>query len=263
MCKLIVIKRMKIKLLTTFLAVSSLVCASAADIPATLKDYFAQDKFIQGAHVKAELSEEFQKAAQEIMAAVNKAPKEAVEELQKLAKPDEPIPFSDKIGITKAQYDKYIAEWNKRKLQNVEIVGARLEPTTDGKWKLKAISAQGTPLAICNLEYDSTKDEWTSPNGKLVRKEDVKFSKDNLFREWSGPQWQYENKDDLGTVVETFATGKSPDGKNVFLVYRLVELATNGKPTFQNMYILNFPGENFKKDALKDAAKERAKNKKN
>lgn len=236
------------------------VLVGAEKVPAVIDGYLPADYFVKGANVKVDFGQDFQAAAAKIQAAVAKAPKEVLEEIQKIAKPDEPLPFDERLGISKADYDKYIKAWEGRKLVPVEEVVARWEAAPDGKWKIKAISAaNGQPLPLTTLTYDSKTDSWSSPNGILKRQEkDVDFNKNNLFGQWKGPQWLFEDKSSLGTVIENFAVGKSDDKKNIFLVYRLVELASTGQPTWQNMYVIRIDGDAMKTDPLKDAAKKRA-----
>ena len=258
------IKHMKNIILAAFLCVPATLMG-ATEVPSTLKGYLPADTFVKGANVKVDFGKDFAEATKPIQEGVAKASKEVLAEVQKVAKPDEPLPFDERLGFTKEAYDKYIKAWQERKLVPVEEVIARWEPSSDGKWKIKAISAtNGQPLPLTTLEYDSKADSWSSPNGELKRqKDDVNFSKDNLFGQWKGPQWLYEDKSSLGTVVENFAVGKSDDGKNIFLVYRLVELASTGQPTWQNMYVIRIDGADLKKDPLKEAAKNKAADKKN
>ncbi len=254
---------MKNILLAALLLVPSAAFA-ATEAPATINGYLPTDTFVKGANVKVDFGENFQNAAKPVQEAVSKASKELIAEIQKNAKPDEPLPFDERLGISKEAYDNYIKAWESRTLKPVEEVAARLEPIGDNKWKMLAISVSNqAPLPLHNLVYDAAKDIWTTPNGDLVRKEDVKFGKNNLFGEWSGPQWVYEDKSSLGTVIENFALGKSPQGKDIFLVYRLVELASNNQPVFQNMYVIRIDGKDMKADPLKAAARAKAEAKKN
>lgn len=232
----------------------------AADVPAQIEGYLPVDRFVKGANVKIAPSDNLPEVIKPLQVALSKADKELIEDIQKKAKPDEPIPFDERLKVSKADYDKYIAAWNERKFVPVEDIGARLDVDDQGLWKISAVSvANGAPLPLSCLKYDSKKDAWVSPNGELTRKEDVKLSKLHVLGELSGSQWVFEDKSSIGTVVEKFVMAKEAKTNDIFLIYQLIEADANNKPTFQNMYVIRIDAKDMKEDPLKKAAAERAK----
>lgn len=234
----------------------------AADVPAQIEGYLPVDRFVKGANVKIAPSDKLPEVIKPLQEALAKANKELIADIQKKAKPDEPIPFDERLKVSKADYDKYIAAWNERKFVPVEDVGARLDVDDQGLWKISAISvANGAPLPLSCLKYDSKKDVWVSPNGELTRKDNISLGKLNLMGELSGSQWVFEDKSSLGTVVEKFVMAKDAKTKDIFLIYQLVEADANDRMTFQNMYVIRIDAKDMKEDPLKKAAAERAKEK--
>lgn len=231
----------------------------AAEAPKAIDGYLPTDRFVKGANVKVMPSENLPTAIKPLQEALSKADKELIQDIQKIAKPDEPIPFDERLKVSKEDYDKYIKAWNERKFVPVEEVGARLKEAADGKWEISAVSVtNNAPLPLSCLAYDGKKDVWTSPNGELVRKDDVKLSKMNLMGELKGSQWVFEDKSSMGTVVEKFVMAKEEGSNDIFLIYQLVEAAANNQITFQNMYVIRIDAKDMKEDPLKKAAREKA-----
>ena len=251
---------MKRTLLAALLCVPAILFAGEA--PAPIKGYLPTDHFVKAANVKVAPSDNFPVASKPLQDAIKKLMAEnpeALKEIQAKGKPEEPIPFDERLGISKEDYDKYIAAWNERKLVPVEEVAARFKDAGDGKWEIAAVSiTNNTPLPMSCLTYDSKEDVWTSPNGKLARKDDLKLGKMNLLGELSGPQWIFEDKNSFGATLEKLALAKSADGKDLFLIYQLIEVAANGQPTYQNLYVIRVDAKDMKVDPLKQQAAQRA-----
>lgn len=257
---------MKNILLATLLFIP--VALGASELPKNLDGYIATDRFVPGTTIKIEFPPDFQEAIAPLNAAVEKVRQETPNVLQEILKdytPDEPLPYDSRLGITKKQYDAYLAGWNKRTIVPAENVQIRLNPEGENKWKLQAFAAgpQGglVPIALHNLSYDATKDAWISPNGELTRKDDVSFGKDHLWGEWKGSSWVCEAKDSLSTVVERLTVGKFTKTNDIILFYNIAEVSSAGQGIARNGFIIRILAKDMKKDPLKESAARNAKEK--
>ena len=57
----------------------------------------------------------------------------------KSSKPGVPLPFHEKLGLTKKEYDTYIKLWDSRKMEPIKQgnVVVRLEQPADGEWMVR------------------------------------------------------------------------------------------------------------------------------
>ncbi|MEI7909712.1 MAG: hypothetical protein WCK77_08770 [Verrucomicrobiota bacterium] len=141
------------------------------------------------------------------------------------AKPGVPLPFHEKLGLTKEEYDEYIKLWAKREFKSVEDVNLLLRETLGGAW---IIAATGSASNLSNLRYDEKSDVFRSPNGELKRIENIKADADSILGAWSGSEWRFEEETSLGKTKENIAIGSFEGNKYGLVVYRFQEVSSEG-----------------------------------
>jgi len=211
----------------------------AADAPAILGKYLEPNKVAKGEIVKLDIPIEFLKF-RELLKKSQQSDPEWFKKLQEKSGKDNPIPpYDSKLGMTKAEYDKYVALWEKRSYKRIEngMVQVVLTEDIDGEWVVN-VSGKGMPISL--LKYSAKKDEFKSSNGTLARIADIKSPKESIYREWSGQEWRYFNDGDLVKTKENLAIGRTGDGKYGLLIYSLQELSGKGKPLADDLLMIRF-----------------------
>ncbi len=151
---------------------------------------------------------------------------------------DEPIPYHEKLGLTKEEYDEYRALWNQRTFKKLKRVDLRLEKKKDDTWMIRA-TGPGFPIQA--LTFSADFQTITSPNGTLKRSADISSSQNALLRAWSGAEWVLESKGSISDTRENFAIGKQANNKTGYLLYRMQEISSTGRKLYDNQILLQFP----------------------
>lgn len=159
-------------------------------------------------------------------------------EYAKTAKPGVPLPFHEKLGLTKAEYDEYIALWNKREFKVAHEIGIMLRVTSDGRWNL--IGA-GPAAAISSLRFSEKEDNWKSSNGILKRLPDIDADPMSILGGWKGKEWKFEEETSLSKLKENFAIGATNDGKYHLIVYRAQENTSAGTRLLDKSLVIRLP----------------------
>lgn len=141
------------------------------------------------------------------------------------AKAGVPLPYHEKLGLTKEEYDEYRKLWAKREFKPIKDVTLLLRETLGGAW---TIAATGPASAISNLRYDPKADVFRSPNGELKRIDDVKADADSILGAWTGCEWKFEEETSLGRTKENIAVGRFEGNKYGLIVYRFQESSSAG-----------------------------------
>jgi len=158
-------------------------------------------------------------------------------EFSSAAKPGAPLPYDERLGLTKTEYEEYLALWNKREFRPVEEVMLVLRQTTGDTW---AITSTGAASVFSTLRYSAKEDAFTSPNGALKRIEDIKAEPTSILGEWTGQEWKFEEDTGLSKIKENFALGKLSDRKYGILVYRGQEMSTEGTKLLDKSLVVRF-----------------------
>ena len=156
----------------------------------------------------------------------------------KTGKPGVPLPFDERLGLTKEEYDDYLKFWSKREFKPVEAVAIQLKSDKEGRWN---INMTGGAQSVSTLRYDAKADVFRSPNGELKRIEDVNADANSTLGAWTGHEWKYEEETGLGTTKENFAIGKTGDKKYGLVVYRLQEVSAQGTRLLDRGMVVRFP----------------------
>ncbi|MCW1921425.1 hypothetical protein OKA05_02605 [Luteolibacter arcticus] len=226
---------MKVTLAAIFALVAPAVIA--AEAPKALADFLIPNTMIKGEVVVVVPPKELDKYIAKVEEAARKNP-DWFREHAKNGKPGVPLPFDERLGLTKEEYDDYIKFWGKREFKGIEAVPIRLSEGSDGRW---SIIVGGRASALSTLKFDPKADLFKSPNGELKRIEDVAADANSTLGAWTGHEWKFEEKSTLGTLKENFAIGKTGDKKYGLLVYRLQEVSEQGSKIADDGMVVRFP----------------------
>lgn len=161
-------------------------------------------------------------------------------EHSKKAAPGVPLPYDPKLGLTEEQYKTYLELWSKREFKPVDPVVVQLKQESDGRWTINAAMPGQGSTPISTLKYDPEDDVFVSPNGTLVRLEDVEADKDSILGKWSGHEWRFQEENALGKTKENFAIGKTGDGEYGLLIYRMQEVSAEGTRLYDKSLVIRF-----------------------
>lgn len=180
---------------------------------------------------------EIDKFVAKVEAAARKDPK-WFQEFSGQAKPGTPLPYDERLGLTKPEYDEYLALWNKREFKPIEEVTLHLRPTTGDTW---AVTSTGGASSLSTLRYSAKSDSFRSPNGELKRIEDIKADASSILGEWTGLEWKFEEETGLGKSKENLAIGRFADKKFGIIVFRAQELSSEGTRLLDKSLVIRFP----------------------
>ena len=211
----------------------------AQEAPTVLGAYLAPGVAARGQIVAVEPPKEIQKYVAKVEEAARADP-EWFKTYSKIAKPGVPLPFHEKLGLTKEDYAAYNKLWDERKMvpKRDGNVVVRLEQSKPGEWMIR-VSGKGAALSL--LRYQQGKDVVKSPNGELVRLKDINADPRSILGKWTGHEWTFEEEDPLGTTKENFAIGTLVGTKWGILVYRLQSTSPAGKSLFNRSMVIRFP----------------------
>ncbi len=217
----------------------ALTCTAslAAEAPKILSELIPADTPIKGEIVVVVPPAELDKYIAKVEQAARKDP-DWFKEHAKNGKPGVPLPYDERLGLTKEEYDDYLKTWAKREFKAVEAVAIQLKGEKDGRWTL---NMTGAAQNISTLKYDPKDDVFKSPNGTLKRIEDVTADPDSTLGEWSGHEWKYEEQGSFGTTKENIAVGKTGDKKFGLVVYRFQEVSGQGTRLADRGMVVRFP----------------------
>lgn len=159
-------------------------------------------------------------------------------EYSKTAKPGVPLPFHEKLGLTKEEYDTYISLWNKREFKVAQEVALILRMGSQGRWN---IAASGAAAPISTMRYSIKDDDWKSSNGLMKRLKDIDADPMSILGGWKGKEWKFEEETSLSKLKENFAIGSTNDGKYHLLVYRAQEITATGTRLLDKSIVLRVP----------------------
>lgn len=192
------------------------------ETPEQLAAYLTKDKPVMGEVGAIVPPKEINRYIAKVQAAAQEDPIWHKEFASK-AKPGLPLPWNEKLGLTKDEYEEYLKFWDQRQFKASQQVLIRLEEVKTGEWMIR-VSGVGMPISL--LRYYPEKDIIKSTNGELKRIEDIDASERSILGAWQGKEWRFEEKTDYVWTKENLAIGKSKDGKYCLLIYRIQENVT-------------------------------------
>jgi hypothetical protein len=149
-----------------------------------------------------------------------------------------PLPYDERLGLTKEEYTGYLALWDKREFKAKEEVMLLLRQSPGGTWSLTSTGGAST---FSTLRYAPKDGVFRSPNGDLKRIDDIKADSTSVLGEWTGKEWKFEEETSLGKTKENFAIGRFTDQPFGLIVYRAQELSTEGTRLLDKSLVVRIP----------------------
>lgn len=221
--------------LLTLVMLSVSIAEADSVTPAVLKSYLKKGVVVAGEVGAIVPPDGINKYITKVREAA-KADPEWHQEYAKKAQPGVPLPWHEKIGLAKDEYEEYLKLWGDRKFQVIHQVTLKLEEDKTDEWVIR-VSGVGMPITL--LRFNNVSGNFRSPNGELQRIEDVNAGAETILGAWKGQEWKYERVSDFISTKENFALGKFADGKNCLLVYRFQESAS-GRRLADSSLVIRF-----------------------
>lgn len=209
----------------------------SAEVPVIFKGLFEEEVPVKASIGMVVPPEEIDKFIAKVEIAARKNP-EWFKEYTAASSPGVPLPYHENLGLTKEEYDEYIALWGKRAFKSKEEVLLVLRKTLGDTWTLTATGSAGV---ISTLRYDPAKDTFRSPSGIMERLEDIKTDEKHILGAWSGKEWRFQEKSLLGLTKQNFAVGKFDKIEYGIVIYRAQEVSTAGTRILDENIVLRFP----------------------
>lgn len=226
------------KFLAPLSAAALVISAAHAQVPKPFAGLFEKDVPVRGQIGVPMPPPEINKYVAKVEAAAAKDMK-WFREYSAQQKSTAPLPYHEKLGLTKEEYDDYIRLWGKREFKPItDDVMLLLRQKGPDSWALTATGA-AAPLSI--ISYSPKNDIFQSANGKLTRGEEIKADAQSVLGEWSGNEWKFEEETTLGKTRENIALGKYSDGKYGIVVYRFTEVSSEGTKLADKSLVIRFP----------------------
>lgn len=220
-----------------FAVLSLAASLSAAEVPKIFTGFFQQDIPVKGQVGVVLPPSEIDKYVAKVESAARKDPK-WFKEFSASGKPGEPLPYDERLGLTKAEYDEYLVLWNKREFKPLADVVLLLRQSPGDTW---TITANGEASMFSTIRYVAKDDIFRSPNGELKRIEDIKADANSILGEWTGMEWKFEEETGLGKTKENIALGRLAGDKFGLIVYRGQELSSEGTRLLDKSLVVRFP----------------------
>ncbi len=215
--------------------VSIQLISAASKTPPILAAFLTKDKAVSGEVGAIIPPKEINKYIAKVQAAAKLDPPWHAEYAKK-ATPGIPLPWHEKLGLTKEEYGDYIKLWGQREFKAVQQVVIRLEEPKPGEWMIRV---SGVGMSISLLRYNLETDTFKSPNGILKRIEDIDAEERSILGAWKGKEWRYEQNSGFISTKENLALGTFKGGKNCVLIYRLLE-STSGHLLADKSLVIRF-----------------------
>ena len=225
------------KIPATLVVLSLVTRLSSAEAPKIFAGLFQQDVPVQGQIGVVMPPDEINKYIAKVQEAARKDTK-WFKEFSGSGKPGEPLPYDERLGLTKAEYDEYLSLWKKREFKPLADVMLNLRQNPNDTWTL---TATGEASSFSTLRYSPQEDIFVSPNGKMNRLVDIKADASSILGEWTGMEWKFEEDTGLGKTKENFAIGRLADNKFGLVIYRAQELSTEGTRLLDKSLVVRFP----------------------
>ena len=207
------------------------------EVPALFRDILKHEEPVRGEIIVVLPPAEIEKYISKVEQAAQKDPAWFTE-YSKNTNPGVPLPYHEKLGLTKQEYDEYIALWAKREFKAAQEITLLLRVGSEGRWN---IIASGSAGALSTLRFAEKEDNWKSPNGILTRLPDINADPSSILGAWTGKEWRFEEETSLSKLKENVAIGLTADQKFHLIVYRAQELTTTGTRLLDKNLVVRVP----------------------
>lgn len=225
------------KILAILAAIASFGIAHSAEVPEVFAGFFKPNTPLKAQMGLVLPPQEINKYIAKVEIAARKEPK-WFREYSAASAPGTPLPYDERLGLTKEEYDEYLKLWAKRKFKGIEEIVLLLREGPDDVWTL---SATGKASTLTTLRYFAKDDSFRSPNGALKRIADIKADPKGMLGAWSGQEWKFEEETGLGKTKENIAFGRYEDAPFGIIIYRAQELSSEGSRLLDKSMMIRFP----------------------
>lgn len=208
----------------------------AAEVPAPFAGLLEKDIPVNAQIGIVMPPQEIEKYVAKVEEAARKNP-EWFRETSAKSKSGAPLPYDEKLGLTKEEYDQYLALWAKREFKGKEDVILVLHQSGPEQW---TVSGTGNAGTISTLRYSKKDDIFRSPNGELKRIDDINADASSILGAWNGHEWRFEEENTLAKIKENIALGQFTDKKFGLLVYRVQEISSEGTRLLDKSLVIRF-----------------------
>jgi hypothetical protein len=168
--------------------------------------------------------------------AMKNDPEWSAEFIRKNARPGEPLPYHEKMGLTKEEYDEFLDSTKHQSVVKIGSATLRVTQLSDGSLSLDGGKAMPE---LTGIEFDFAKDEVRTPHGVAGERDDG--DAENAFLgDWNGAQWKSKAEDNPDAATKTSITvilGQLKASKRGILV---CDAQVSGKTRKRLTHILNF-----------------------
>ncbi len=221
----------------SLVAISLITSVTAAEVPKIFSGILTQNVPVRGQIGMVLPPREIAKYDAKVEAAARKDSK-WFREYAAQFKPGAPLPFDERLGLTKEEYTQYIALWSQREFKPMEDITLLLRQGSGGNW---SIIATGKASSISTLRYAEKEDIFHSPNGDLKRIDDIKAEAASALGEWTGYEWKFVEETEYDKTKENFAIGKFAGNKYGLIVYVNQSVSTAGSKLQDTSLVIRFP----------------------
>jgi hypothetical protein len=219
-----------------FVVFSAIASLSAAEVPKIFSGLLEQDVPKKGFIGMVTPPAEIDKYVAKVETAARKDPK-WFREFSGQAKAGAPLPYDERLGLTKTEYDEYLALWDKRDFKPMEEVMLLLRKNAGDTW---TITSTGAASTLSTIRYDAKSDSFRSPNGELKRIADITADASSVLGEWTGMEWKFEEETGLGKIKENLALGRMAGDSFGLIVYRAQEMSSEGTRLLDKSLVIRF-----------------------
>lgn len=221
------------KVLVLFVLLASCL---GAEVPDIFKGLFEEEIPVKASIGIVEPPKEIDKYLAKVKMAASEKP-EWFREYSATTPPGIPLPYHENLGLTKEEYDEYIALWNKRTFKPREDVILVLRKTLGNTWTLTATGGAGV---ISTLRYDTSNDTFISPSGALTRLDDINTDENHILGSFTVKEWRFQETGLLGLNKINFALGKYTKTDFGIILFRAQEVSPEGQSLHDNSIIMRF-----------------------
>lgn len=224
-------------LLTPLAAISLIASATAAEVPKIFAGLLEQNVPVRAQIGMVMPPREIEKYDTKVEAAARKNPKWFSEYVAQ-SKPGAPLPYDERLGLTKEEYDAYSALWKRREFRPMAETTLLLRQGSGNTW---TIIATDKASAISTLRYSEKEDVFKAPAGDLKRIDDIKADAESALGEWTGREWKFTEETEFDKTKQNFALGQFADHKYGLLVYVSQSISTAGSKLQDTSLVIRFP----------------------
>ncbi len=224
-------------ILVELMAVTVLLSMALHAEPEAFKEIFGKDKKVKGALVVMLPPKQIAPLLQKLQIAASEDP-EWFRDHKKKTPLGRALLYDKKLGLTPKEYKEYAELWKARKFKEIGPVNLHLEENSNGNW---VIRASGSASHISLLQYHPKGDYFQSPNGALVRIDNIDAPEDSPLGAWKGKEWKFFEESSFSITKENIAIGIQAGGEYALIVYRLQEVSASGRRLYDKSSIVRFP----------------------